>query len=60
MIEIDFSNCDMCGTCVSVCPKDAVTLAANLHIDNAKCNCCGRCVKVCPFGALKLLPEEKQ
>jgi ferredoxin len=59
MIEIDFSNCDACGTCVSVCPADAVTLAANLHIDSAKCNLCGRCVKVCPFGALRLA-EEKQ
>jgi ferredoxin len=59
MISIDFSNCDMCGTCVSVCPADVITLAAQLHIDNAKCKSCNKCVTICPFGALSAAEEKR-
>ncbi|MDR0307308.1 MAG: 4Fe-4S binding protein [Chitinispirillales bacterium] len=57
-IKIDFSNCDRCGTCVSVCGADVITLAAQLHIDNKKCVLCQKCVTVCPFGALAAVEEE--
>jgi len=60
MINIDFSNCDMCGTCISVCPADIITLAAQLHIDNKKCRKCNKCVTICPFGALSTVEAEEK
>ncbi len=46
--------CGYCGTCVSVCPKDAIDLIdLHLNIDESKCVNCHACVKVCPMGAIK-------
>jgi ferredoxin len=56
-------QCDRCGTCISVCPTNAIMLlAATLEIDRILCTGCGTCVKVCPFGALSLEanPQTKQ
>jgi len=56
MIEIDRERCDLCGTCVSVCPVDCIELTeVELVIDNSKCNSCRLCVKMCPFNALELV-----
>ncbi len=52
MIDIDNATCDVCATCVSVCPVDAIVLDDRVTIDNKKCISCGRCVAVCPVGAL--------
>ena len=54
MITVKMDLCDFCGTCVSVCPVDAIYLyEARLEIDNAKCTKCLKCVKVCPFRVLE-------
>jgi Fe-S-cluster-containing hydrogenase component 2 len=52
MIIVNKSVCDECGTCVSVCPENAIVLAESLSIDNENCIRCCRCVDICPFGAL--------
>jgi anaerobic carbon-monoxide dehydrogenase iron sulfur subunit len=53
-------SCDRCGTCISVCPANALLLLSeSLVIDAALCTGCGTCVKVCPFGALFLEPDPK-
>lgn len=52
MIKIDKNKCDQCGTCISVCPGDALVLLHELEINPEKCRTCGQCVRVCPFGAL--------
>lgn len=54
MIDIDRNVCDACGTCVGVCPVDAMTLMGrDLLIDNDRCIMCRSCIGVCPVGALK-------
>ncbi len=52
-IEIDTNRCDQCGTCISVCSADALTLLESLIIDEKKCILCKNCVTVCPVSALK-------
>jgi heterodisulfide reductase subunit A-like polyferredoxin len=53
-LEIDNNNCDRCGTCVGVCPCNALVLAACLEVDRKRCTVCGTCVALCPAGALSV------
>lgn len=58
--------CSGCGTCVGVCPQNAVEMIIDRHkgiylpmIDEERCNNCGICFEVCPghsvdFKALNL------
>jgi ferredoxin len=59
MVSIDLAVCDECGTCISVCPADALMFNAKLRADRAKCISCGMCVKVCPFAAIQLDVEDR-
>ncbi len=55
MIVINPDKCDLCGTCVSVCPVDCMEITEQyLVIDDQTCNLCEICVKVCPLKALSL------
>jgi len=47
--------CTGCGTCVALCPKEAIELTLNEkkgiyipQLNEEKCNNCGICYKVCP------------
>ena len=43
----------LCGGCVAVCPKDAITVYdVCLIVDKDRCVDCGNCVTVCPVGAM--------
>ena len=54
MIDIDRNACDACGTCVGVCPVDAMTLMGrDLLIDHESCIMCRSCIGVCPVSALR-------
>ena len=54
-VTIDQAKCDRCGTCISVCPANALLLLCDkLVIDDALCSGCATCVKICPFAALGL------
>ncbi len=54
MIIIDHDLCDLCGTCVGVCPADCISMSdTTLDIDNDACIHCGFCIQVCPMEALK-------
>lgn len=58
--------CTGCGTCIALCPKEAIKLTINEkkgiyvpELNEEKCNNCGICYKVCPghevdFKALNL------
>ncbi len=61
-VTIDRELCGSCGSCVALCPQNALFLVnAYLHIDTAKCTACGRCVCACPMQALSILqPSEVQ
>jgi pyruvate formate lyase activating enzyme len=50
-----YTSCKRCGTCVKVCPVQAVTLSDDgVHIDRAKCTLCEECVKNCVPEALRI------
>ena len=54
----EYRECDQCGTCVAVCPFDAIELPEmSLTIDQKKCTICLRCIKVCPVRALEVIDE---
>jgi ferredoxin len=45
-------TCDACGTCIAVCPVDAILLDESIIINHGVCIMCGRCLEICPVGAL--------
>jgi len=48
------SKCIACGTCVPVCPVQAIELAETAKIDSTICIGCGECMTVCPVDAIGL------
>ena len=52
--EIEESKCVACGTCVILCPYDAITLERHAKMDEKKCMGCGLCVANCPAMAITL------
>ena len=58
-IRIDWQKCDLCGTCVAVCPVDCMELTeTRLSIDHEICTRCELCIRVCPMQALAISDEE--
>ena len=52
--------CDLCGSCVAVCPVDAITLDEYLaEIDRNICIECGKCLIICPAKAIETGSEER-
>jgi ferredoxin len=52
-------HCDQCGTCVAVCPSNALSLGEfKVRVDQDVCTECGICVKLCPIGALEIKNEK--
>lgn len=58
MAEIIFNRekCDFCGTCVGICPEDAIELRESELSITEKCTKCSKCVWCCPYEALKFEP----
>ena len=54
-ILVDFDLCIDCGSCVSLCPVEALYLNQEwrLEYSEEKCNKCGLCVDSCPRFAIK-------
>jgi ferredoxin len=53
MFQIDSGKCTKCGSCVSVCPQEAITLhGGTVAINQELCVQCGICVEVCPVYAI--------
>ncbi len=51
------SGCLGFGTCVKVCPFDAIHVVSGIAVvDKEKCKACGKCVAVCPKKLISLVP----
>ncbi len=59
-VIIDNKVCDGCGTCISVCPCNALILIKELSVSDKKCSECGRCVSICPINALKISKDDAE
>lgn len=55
MIVFREELCDHCGTCVSVCPQDAIVLyERKIQLVLERCDSCRRCLIVCPVRAVEV------
>ena len=56
LIEVDTEKCISCGSCVALCPVEAITQTDDLSIvfEKEKClgSTCGACVDACPARAI--------
>jgi pyruvate formate lyase activating enzyme len=53
-------KCIGCGTCVEVCPTNAITLTPNgIVTDLELCRLCGKCAEVCPTKATEMSGHEE-
>jgi len=60
MVQIIDNQCDFCGTCVAICPTDAIELfESQLFIVSGKCIKCKKCIQICPLEALEWSDEEQ-
>jgi len=53
-VTIDEEKCTACGSCVDVCPVDALSINGKAKVNADECIDCGTCVDECPEGAISL------
>lgn len=53
MYQVDIEKCSACGTCIDVCPNEAISMVAgHAFIDQEECLECGICIDECPEEAI--------
>jgi ferredoxin len=61
LIEVDVDECFSCGTCVSLCPVEAILIDkdGSVVFDREKCvgSTCSACVDACPVRAIKSVKQ---
>lgn len=57
-LHIEGEKCIGCGTCVSLCPMDNISLESGTAHQQGKCTMCYRCINHCPKQAMTLLGKK--
>ena len=61
LIEVDNDKCFSCGSCIALCPVEAISLAndSTVQFDKEKCvgSTCSICVDACPVRAIKSIKQ---
>jgi ferredoxin len=61
LIEVNLDECFSCGTCVSLCPVEAISIDKDCSVvfDREKCvgSTCSACVDACPTRAIKSVKQ---
>ena len=61
LVEVDSEECFSCGTCVSLCPVEAISMDkdGSVVFDREKCvgSTCSVCVDACPTRAIKSVKQ---
>ena len=59
-IAIISPQCVACGTCLKVCPKNAITISHGVIaiVDENACIGCGKCSKACPASVISMKERE--
>jgi L-aspartate semialdehyde sulfurtransferase ferredoxin len=61
LIEVDKEKCISCGSCVALCPVEAITFDVDSSVvfNKEKCvgSTCSACVDACPVAAIKSLKQ---
>jgi formate hydrogenlyase subunit 6/NADH:ubiquinone oxidoreductase subunit I len=64
LIEVDMDKCISCGSCVALCPVEAITQAEDLSVvfEKEKClgSTCSACVDACPSRAIKSVKQNSE
>jgi formate hydrogenlyase subunit 6/NADH:ubiquinone oxidoreductase subunit I len=64
LIEVDMDKCISCGSCVALCPVEAITQAKDLSVvfEKEKClgSTCSACVDACPSRAIKSVKQNSE
>ncbi len=57
LVEVDSEKCFSCGSCIALCPVEAISLAKDSSVEFNKEKClgstCSICVDACPARAIK-------
>jgi L-aspartate semialdehyde sulfurtransferase ferredoxin len=61
LIEVDQEKCISCGSCVTLCPVEAITVEPDSSVvfNKEKCvgSTCSACVDACPVAAIKSVKQ---
>jgi Na+-translocating ferredoxin:NAD+ oxidoreductase RNF subunit RnfB len=61
LIEVDSEKCFSCGSCIALCPVEAISLAkdSTVQFDKERCvgSTCSVCVDACPARAIKSIKQ---
>ena len=61
LIEVDAEKCFSCGSCVALCPVEAISIDkdSSVQFDKEKCvgSTCSICVDACPARAIKSVKQ---
>jgi Fe-S-cluster-containing hydrogenase component 2 len=61
LIDVDSEKCFSCGSCIALCPVEAISLAKDsaVQFDKEKCvgSTCSVCVDACPARAIKSIKQ---
>lgn len=59
--QVSKNDCVACGTCVSVCPIEAIKIVSGVfaEVDQTKCIGCSKCVKECPASVIEIITNEE-
>ena len=61
LIEVECEKCVNCGSCITLCPVEAITMTEDSSIvfDREKClgSTCSACVDACPARAIKSVKQ---
>ena len=61
LIEVDEEKCFSCGSCVALCPVEAISIDkdSSVKFDKEKCvgSTCSICVDACPARAIKSIKQ---
>jgi L-aspartate semialdehyde sulfurtransferase ferredoxin len=61
LIEVDSDKCFSCGSCIALCPVEAISLTkdSSVQFDKEKCvgSTCSICVDACPARAIKSIKQ---
>jgi L-aspartate semialdehyde sulfurtransferase ferredoxin len=63
LIEVDMEKCISCGSCVTLCPVEAITFDSDSSVvfNKEKCvgSTCSACVDACPARAIKSVKQSE-
>ena len=61
LIEVDSDKCFSCGSCIALCPVEAINLVedSTVQFDKERCvgSTCSVCVDACPARAIKSIKQ---